>query len=160
MRISVALAAGLIASALVGCGTQVGTVTGPKPGGTGHKVPVTPSACVHLRPTPGDRSVSLTNADNHKSFCVARGTGVFVFLHSATSHLWTPIQSSSSALSRRPSGVMSLARGVTGAYYVAAGLGRATLTSAVSRCPKGPHPSAGGRCPAPILYSVTVYVQA
>lgn len=158
MRVIAGLAATLIAAAVVGCGTV--TATSHKRGGDGDNDPIprTPvTRCVHLAPTPGQRTVSLGGADNHKTFCVLRGTGIFVFLHSSTLRLWSPIQSSSSVLSRRPSGVMSLVRGETGAYYVAAGLGRATLTSGVSRCPSGPH--GGSRCPPPLQFSVTVDVQ-
>ncbi len=108
---------------------------------------------------PGQRTVSLSNRDNDKTVCVRRGTGVFVFLHSSTARMWNPIQTSSAALSRRPSGVMSLVRGVTGAYFVAASLGHATLTSFISRCPSGPQFVAQARCPAPTRFKVTVYVR-
>lgn len=161
MRAITAVVAGLL---LVGCGLQTGTAGGhkapPSPSGSSSSVPV---SCVHLKTTPGRvisglRTVSLTNADNHGSFCVLRGTGIFVFLHASTSVLWTPIQSSSAALSRRPSGVMSLVRGETGAFFEAAQVGTATLTSFEPRC-TGPHPGkAGGRCPAPLRYAVIVHV--
>ena len=83
-----------------------------------------------------------------------------MFLHEATLVLWTPIQSSSAAVERRPSGVMSLIRGETGAFFDAAEVGTATLTSSEPRCPMGPHPGVhpGGRCPAPLRFSVTVHV--
>ena len=167
MRAIAGVATALIAAAVVGCGTVA--TTPHKRVGDGDNDPLPrilnwPAHCAQLRSTPGQRTVSLTDADNHKTFCVRRGAGIFVFLHSPTMRLWSPIQSNSSALSRRPSGVMSLMRGETGAYYVAAGLGHATLTSGLSRCPNGPH---GGRvahtearCPPPLEFSVTIYVQA
>jgi hypothetical protein len=170
MRAIAGLAAALVAAAVVGCGNRavspaqhVADTVSPAQHVTDNdplpKIPHNlPVRCVHLRPVLSQRTVSLTDADNHKTFCVRRGTGIFVFLHSPTSRPWSPIQSSSSVLSRRPSGVMSLVRGETGAYYVAAGLGHATLTSGVSRCPNGPH--AGSRCLVPLEFSVTVYVQA
>jgi len=160
MRAIPGLATAAMLVAIVGCGSLA--ATHHKRIGDGDNDPLVPVIrpvhCVHLRPVPGQQTVSLSMADNHQTFCVRRGTGLFVFLHSPNSHLWSPILSNSAALSRRPSGVMSLIRGETGAYYVAAGLGRATLTSSDPRCPNGPHP--GVRCPAPLRYSVTVYVLA
>jgi hypothetical protein len=160
MRAIAGLAVALVAAAVVGCGNvAVASHKHVADNDPALKIPISRHVqCVHLRSTPSQRTVSLTDADNHKMFCVRRGTGIFVFLHSPTSRLWSPIQSSSSVLSRRPSGVLSLVRGETGAYYVAAGLGRATLTSAVVRCTNGPH--GGSRCPMPLEFSVTVYVQA
>jgi hypothetical protein len=160
MRAIAGLAGAALLAAIVGCGSLA--VTHHQRVGDRDHDPVIPIIvpvhCLHLRPVPGQRTVSLSLADNHKAICVRRGTGVFVFLHSPNSHLWSPILSSSAVLSRRPSGVMSLMRGETGAFYAAAHVGRATLTSSVSRCPNGPHPSARARCPAPIMFWVTVSV--
>lgn len=160
MRAIAALAAALVAAAVVGCGNvAVSPAKHVADNDPVPKIPLNrPVPCAHLRPVPSQRTVSLTDADNHKTYCVPRGTGIFVFLHSPTLRLWSPIQSSSSVLSRRPSGVMSLVAGETGAYFVATGLGHTTLTSGVSRCPSGPH--GGSRCPVPLEFSVTVYVQA
>jgi len=118
---------------------------------------------VHLRTTPGQKTVSLTNADNHGSFCVQRGTGIFVFLHKSTLVAWAPIQSNSAAVQRRPSGVMSLARNVTGAFFETAQVGTANLTSFEPRCPFGPRAGkagvhSSGHCPAPLRFVVTVHV--
>lgn len=154
----------LLALGCVGCGLQPGTAGGHKASpttSTTTTVPVKlPVRCVHLKSSPGQRTVSLTNADNHGSFCVPRGTGVFVFLHESTPVLWAPIQSSSAVLERRPSGVMSLVRGETGAFFEAAKVGMAKLTSFEPRCQNGPHPGvhSRGRCPAPLRFSVTVHV--
>lgn len=148
---------------VVGCGLQA---TG------GHKAPPTTTSatpggpvkrqvrCVHLKASPGQRTVSLTKADNHGSFCVVRGTGMFVFLHESTPVLWTPIQTSSAVLVHRPSGVMSLVRGETGAFFEAVAVGTARLTSFESRCAGGPHGGvhSRGRCPAPLRFVVTVHV--
>lgn len=162
MRAIAAVAAGLL---LVGCGLQTVTVGGheapPTMSSTTPTVPVKRQVrCVHLKASPGQRTVSLTNADNHGSFCVLRGTGIFVFLHEATLMLWTPIQSSSAAVERRPSGLLSLMRGETGAFFEAAEVGAATLTSFEPRCPGGPHPvlRSRNRCPAPLRFAVTVHV--
>lgn len=140
---------------LVGCGVQSSTV---------HTLPKARSkpqvSCVHPATTPGQKNVTLTQADNHKSFCVTRGTGIFVFLHGQTAELWTAIQVSSAAVERRPSGVMSLVRGETGGFFEAVGPGAATLTSFEPRCPSGPHPGLRlpRHCPAPLRFSITVHV--
>ncbi len=169
MRTLVAIAALLM---LVGCGLQNGGTTGaPKAPPTTSPatptstptttptVPVEPPVnCVRLKASPALRTVSLTYADNHGSFCVLRGTGLFVFLHAQSPLLWTVIQSSSLALQRRPSGVMSLPRGETGAFFEASQVGTAKLTSFEPRCKSGPRAGAGGRCPAPLRFEVTVHV--
>lgn len=167
MRAIAATAAGLL---LVGCGLQTGTTGASKasssPSGT-QSAPLKPNVrCVHLKAgpgrVPGQRTVSLTSADNHGSFCVPRGTGVFVFLHESTHLPWTPIRSSSAVLEPRPNGALSLARGVTGAFFLAAQAGTAKLTSSEPRCFGGPHPGHRGqlgvRCPAPLEFAVTVHV--
>lgn len=165
----------LLVLGCAGCGLQNGATTGHQPPvrhPTRHrtttplpshspKAPVNlPVSCVHLSSSPGQRTVSLTNVDNHGSFCVLRGTGVFVFLRASTAVLWAPIRSNSAALERRPSGVLSLTRGETGGFFEATEVGTATLTSFEPRCPSGPHPGArsGGRCPAPLRFAVTVHV--
>jgi len=151
---------------LVGCGVQAPSAhtTPARHRPATSAKPTVPAgrqvSCVHLRATPSLRTVTLSYADNKKSFCVTRGTGIFVFLRGQTPQLWTVIQASSAALERRPSGVMSLMRGETGAFFEAVGPGAATLTSFESRCPSGPRPGERQprRCPAPLRFSVTVHV--
>lgn len=171
---AIAAIAVLLVLGSVGCGLQAGRTTGAgqaSPGGSASpsRSPSTPAVpvkrqvrCVHLRTTPGQRTVSLTNVDNHGSFCVLRGTGIFVFLHKSTSVAWALIQSTSAAVERRPSGVMSLARGVTGGFFEAAQAGTANLTSFEPRCPVGPRTGKAGvhsgHCPAPLRFEVTVHV--
>ena len=162
MRTIAAIAAGLL---LVGCGLQTGTTGGhkssPSASATTPAAPVTRHVnCVHLKATPGQSTISLTNVNNHGSFCVPRGSGLFVFLHASTPVLWTPIQSSSAVLAHRPSGRLSLMAGETGAFFVAAEAGTAKVTSFEPRCPGGPHPRVhrSGRCPAPLRFAVTVHV--
>ena len=161
MRAIAAIAAGLI---LVGCGLQARTAGGHKAApttSTTKAAPVKlPVRCVQLKSSPGQKTVSLTHANNHESVCVPRGTGIFVFLHELTPVLWAPIQSSSAALEHRPSGVMSLIRGETGAFFEAVKVGTAKLTSFEPRCKNGPHPGVHtrARCALPLRFSVTVHV--
>ena len=164
MRAIVALTV-LLALGCAGCGLRAGTVGGHKASPPTSPTTTAPvkrqMRCVHLKGSPGQRTVSLTHANNHGSFCVRRGTGVFVFLHESTPVLWAPIQSSSAVLERRPSGVMSLIRGETGAFFEAVKVGTARLTSFEPRCQNGPHPSSAhsrGHCPAPLRFSVMVHV--
>jgi hypothetical protein len=119
MKLSLVMGPLIAASVLAaGCGAQ--------PAG---KRPAAIVTCVTPRPGGPGRSFTIDGRDNGKSFCVRAGTGIFVFLHGKPATMWSPILSSSGAVQRRPSGVMSLALGVTGAYFVASGHGRATLSS-------------------------------
>jgi hypothetical protein len=89
---------------------------------------------------------------------VLAGTSMFVFLHGAPSRMWAHVNASSQALQPRPSGVFSLARGVTGAYYLAAKLGHVTLES--SRLPCHPAASASqATCGAKNLFRVTILIR-
>lgn len=163
MRAIAALAV-LLALGCAGCGLRTGGNADGHAASPGAptSAPTAPVArhirCVRLRSLPGSRTVSVTNADNHGSFCVLRGTGIFVFLEKVTPALWTPVQASSAAVERRPSGVMSLTRGETGAFFEATEVGTARLTSFEPRCPNGPHPSRASHCPAPLRFVVTVHV--
>jgi hypothetical protein len=153
----------LLVLGCVGCGLQTGGTTGGhEPSPTRSTTPTAPVkrplSCVLLRTKPGETTVSLTNLDNHGSFCVRHGTGIFVFLRQSTPVLWAPIQSSSAVLERRPSGVLALTRGETGGFFEAAKVGQATLRSYEPRCPNGPHPSRASRCPAPLRFAVTIDV--
>lgn len=165
----------LVMLGCAGCGLQNGAPTGHQPPArhpTRHRTttpspshspeaPVNlPVSCVHLGSLPGRRTVSLTNADNHESFCVLRGAGIFVLLRESSPEPWAPIQSNSRAVERRPSGLREPAAGGTGAFFEAVEVGTATLTSFEPRCPGGPHPGghSGGRCPPPLRFAVTVHV--
>lgn len=166
---AIAAIAVLLVIGCAGCGLPKGGTAGggQAPPSTSATAPAMPVGrhvrCVHLMATPGRKTVSLTSADNHGSFCVPRGAGIFVFLHKSTPVAWAPIQSSSAALQRRPSGVMSLARGVTGAFFEATRVGTASLRSFEPRCLIRPRAGkaavhSSGRCPAPLRFEVTVYV--
>jgi hypothetical protein len=90
--------------------------------------------CVTPKLTSPGRSFTITDKDNGKSFCVTAGTGVFIFLHGAPVRMWAQIKPSSAAIQPRPSGKMTLARGVTGGYFVATRTGAAFLMSVRTPC--------------------------
>jgi len=115
---------------------------------------VTAAPCV--TPKLNDHAFSIGDKDNGKTFCVAKGTGIYVFLHSGhnQAHLWQSIHPSSGVLEAKASGVMTLARGVTGAYFGAARPGTATLTSARTPCQ-----AAGSPCATRLHFKVTVVVR-
>jgi hypothetical protein len=110
----------LIASLITGCGTQRSVAGGPGDAG------VPRARCVHLHPSRG--SVTLT-ANSPARVCVRSGTGVYVFLHGSPSLAWQHIRSSSAVLSPRPSGIFTLMRWETAAYFLAARPGTARLIS-------------------------------
>jgi len=108
-----------------------------------------------VRPKLSDNAFEIS--DNGKTFCAGTGTGIYVFLHSGRTqaHLWRSIHPSSGVLEGRASGMMSLARGVTGAYFGAARPGTVTLTSTRSPCA-----AAGSPCATRLLFKVTVVVRS
>lgn len=139
------IAALLIATA--GCGQQ------HAPQGAGRSP--APVNCV--RPTLAGRAkvFSITQQDNGKTYCVTVGTGILVFLRGTLTRKWAPIHPGSGAIAPRPSGMMSLAIGVTGGFFRALHPGEATLTSVRSPC----H-AAGTGCPPGSSFKVTVLVSA
>ena len=117
----------------VGCGSSAASGAG----GTGALAAHTQRAhpkCVTPKLAEPGHTFAVTLADNGKSFCLAAGTGVFVFLHGSPADMWTAIRPSSPALRPRPSGYMSLTVGTTGGYFVAARSGAAALTSTRTPC--------------------------
>lgn len=108
--------------------------------------------------------LTLTDRDNGKTVCLPQGAGLFVFLHGSMTRWWSPIKSNSPALAARANGRMMLALGVTGAYFVAARPGTATVTSAKSICgprvrPTAPTTSTGVHCGGtPMVYKVTLVI--
>ena len=121
--------------------------------GCGQASGVTSKQCVTPKLT--DNAFTIGDRDNGKTFCVGTGTGIYVFLHSGLTqaHLWRSIHPSSGVLQSRPSGAMTLARGVTGAYFGAARSGKVTLTSSRTPCQ-----AAGSRCVTDLHFRVTVLV--
>jgi hypothetical protein len=131
-------------------------VPSPPPPGTGHA-----GAC-HGGPAPRLRVITLTNADNGRSVCVRRGTAVQVYLRGTLASRWSAIHASSGVLQPRADGHMLLAVGVTGASFVAARPGTASITSIRQACPTPP-PNAGAQsgtveCGAILGFRVSVRV--
>ncbi|HEY6278498.1 MAG TPA: hypothetical protein VIX86_19465 [Streptosporangiaceae bacterium] len=80
------------------------------------------------------RTLTLSGADNSKSYCVKRGTGVLIYLRGTVTARWALLKSSSAALVPSANGRLMLALGVTGGYFVAAQPGTAVISSTRSPC--------------------------
>jgi hypothetical protein len=109
------------------------------------------------------RTLTLTQTDSTRSFCVKRGTGVLIYLRGTAIDRWGPLKSSSAVLVPSANGHLSLAVGVTGGYFVAALPGSAVITSARSRCgpavpPSAPTMSGKASCGSIELFRVTIRV--
>jgi hypothetical protein len=146
--VAMALGAVLLAS---GCGQQhAGTPAGP-PLSPPASAPPVPS------PVPGDpgaaschngsptraTSITITYADNGQTLCVRQGTAVQVYLKGTQANRWSAIHASGDALIPHASGQLMLALGVTGASFLAAHPGTATLRSFQQPC--GPNATPGNQ---------------
>ena len=143
---AVALAAVVLAS---GCGQQhAGAPAGPPPSASSPAAPM-PS------PAPGDPGaaschsgsasratlITITYADNGQTVCVRRGTAVQVYLKGTVTNRWSPIHASNEAvLMPHASGRLMLMAGVTGASFLAAQPGTATIRSFRQPCGPGATP--------------------
>ena len=152
--VPVLAAAALGAVAVIsGCGQQYpGAPAGPPQAGAPSPLPAgassppsasapspppPPGAC-HGGGAPQRRVITLTNADNGRSVCVRRGTAVLVYLRGTHASRWSAIHASSGALRPHAHGHGLLALGVTGASFVAARPGTASITSTRQACPTPP----------------------
>ena len=169
-----AVALGAVA-VISGCGQQqAGTPAGPPLAGASFAPPASsPSplpqpgtsragAC-HGGPAPRPSVITLTNADNGRSVCVRRGSAVQVYLRGTQASRWSAIRASSGVLQPRANGHSLLALGVTGASFVAARPGTASLTSIRQACPTPP-PNSGAQsgtveCGAILGFRVRVRVR-
>jgi len=88
--------------------------------------------------------ITLTNADNGRTVCVRRGAAVLVYLQGTRAGRWSVIHASSSVLRPHANGHGLLALGVTGASFVAARPGTASITSTRPACPTPP-PNSGAQ---------------
>ena len=107
--------------------------------------------------------LTVTVADNGKTFCVATGTVVEVFLRGTPSNMWQPIYSGSPVLAPRPDPRMALQIGVTRAAFEAVRPGTAAIASVRYPCrvPPSRVAIASGaaprvNCPAVALFRVTL----
>ncbi len=131
-----------------GCGQQhQGTPAGPPR-------PVSATAAPLPAPLPGDPQtascgsaappislIMITYADNGRTLCVRRGTVVQVYLSGTPANRWMAIHASGDALVPHARGRLMLELGVTGASFLAAHPGTATITS--FREPCGPDATPG-----------------
>jgi hypothetical protein len=144
--VAVALGAVVLAS---GCGQQHA--------GTPARPPLSPSSPAPLpSPVPGNPGaascgstaarialITITYADNGRTLCVRRGTAVQVFLKGTPTNRWSPIHASGDALAPHANGRLMLQVGMTGASYLAAHPGTATLRSFQQPC--GPSQTPGNQ---------------
>jgi hypothetical protein len=106
--------------------------------------------------------IILTGADNGRLVCLRRGTAVQVYLRGTRASRWSAIQASSGVLQPHANGHLMLALGVTGASFVAARPGTASITSTRPACPTPP-PNSGSQsgtveCGTILGFRVTVRV--
>lgn len=163
---AMALGAVLLAS---GCGQQhAGTPLGPpsysSASATPSPVPGDPGAASCGTAAPPISLVTITYADNGRTMCVRRGTAVLVYLKGTLANRWSPIHASNDALTPHANGRLMLRAGVTGASFLAAHPGTATLRSFQQPC--GPDATPGNKagqsgtleCGVIIAFHVTVKV--
>ena len=159
-----------------GCGGSAGTPAGAPPTGasppplagassppaTSSPSPPPPPGACRGGTAPRASVITLTNADNGRSVCVRRGTTVQVFLRGTKASRWSAIHASSGALQPRANGHLLLALGVTGASFVAAHPGTASITSVrmlVCATPPNSGAESGGlECGAILGFRVSVKV--
>jgi hypothetical protein len=169
----------LVSAVTSACGQQqasragaAGSVSAPatSPGATPSTVPASPvsGGC---QPDPGavsGSSITVGTGDNGKVLCVKQGTGVMVILRGTLARKWTAIQVSSTALTPRPSGRLTLVVGATGAYFTAAHAGTSVVSSARPACTgatsggpvstRAPGPGGTMHCNVMQAFHVTVVV--
>ena len=163
MRSVPVLATVIIGAAVVitGCGQQH-----PGSGAAAPAPSASPShpvvACAPAAPAAQPSKLTITAADNGRSFCVARGTSVVVLLRGTQARKWSPIRAGSTVLRPHANGEFTLAIGVTGASYVAVQPGTAIISSGQPACgpPNGSSSSGSGtlECGAILVFRVTVTV--
>ena len=139
-------------AALPGCAAAPGTAPAvspstSSPGTTPVVSPSTSSAAV----------VTVTEADGGRSITLKAGQRLEVYLRGTPQSLWTQPSADGSALQVATSGKLALQRGVTGAAFVAAQAGSASVTSTRPLCPDA---SPGtGACQGMQSFVLTVVVQ-
>lgn len=153
------------AAVITGCGQHPGSgAAAPAPSSSPSSSPSAVSvACRGTAPAMRASKLSITVADNGRSFCVSRGSDVTVILTDSLGRKWSAVQVSSGAL--RPRGDATMVPvGVTVAAYVAVRPGTAIIMSGRPACgpaasPRGSTPGPGTlECDAILAFRVTVTV--
>jgi hypothetical protein len=146
---------------IAGCGQQHpgSGVAAPVPSASpSHPV----AGCADASPAAQPSKLTITAADNGRSFCVTRDTSVTVFLKGTQVRKWSPIRTSSTVLQPRANGELTLPIGVTGASFAAVQPGTAIISSGQPACgpPNGSSSSGSGtlECGAILEFRVTVTV--
>jgi len=154
------------AAVITGCGQQH-----PGSGAAAPAPSASPShhvvACANAAPAAQPSKLTITAADNGRSFCVTRGTSVTVLLKGTQARKWSPIRASSTLLRPHANGEFTLALGVTGASFVAVQPGTAIISSGQPACGPSRPPNGSGsgsagsgtlECGAILEFRVTVTV--
>lgn len=126
------------ALALAGCASHPAapapTASGPSSASASASTPATAShSCPAAKPQ-AIRTLTVAVTDNGKTFCVATGTVVEVFLRGTPSSVWQPIYSGSPVLAPRPDPRMALQIDVTRAAFEAVRPGTAVIASVRYPC--------------------------
>lgn len=162
MRSVPVLAAAIIGAAAVitGCGQHPGSGVAAPASSASPSHPV--AACANAAPAAQPSKLTITAADNGRSFCVTRGTSVVVFLKGTQARRWSSIRPSSTVLQPRANGELTLPIGVTGASFAAVQPGTAIISSGQPACgpPNGSSSSGSGtlECGAILVFRVTITV--
>jgi hypothetical protein len=154
------------AAVITGCGQHPGSgAAAPAPSSSPSSSPSAVSvACRGAAPATRASKLSITVADNGRSFCVSRGTDVTVILTDSLGRKWSPVAVSSAALRPRGDARVTVPVGVTVAAYVAVRPGTAIIMSGRPACgptasPRGSTPGPGTlECDAILAFRVTVTV--
>jgi len=166
------VAVALGAVVLAGCGQQHGgTPAGPPQSASSPAAPM-PSpapgdpgaASCHSGSAPRATLITITYANNGQTLCVRRGTAVQVYLKGTPTNRWSAIHATGDALTPHANGRLTLRLGVTGASFLAAHAGTATIRSFQQPC--GPNTTPGNataqsgvlECGVIIAFHVTVKV--
>src|SRR5258708_5421263 len=153
-----------------GCGQQhAGTPAGPPLSSSSgapmpSPVPGDAGAASCGRAAPPIALITITYADNGRTLCVRRDTAVQVFLKGTPTNRWSAIHASNDVLTPHANGRLTLALGATGASFLAAPPGTATVRSFQQPC--GPDTTPGNaaaqsgalECGVIIAFHVTVKV--
>jgi hypothetical protein len=149
-RISAGVAACLAAAVVAGCGSATashpasaastsatgtarqGSGTATAGSGTATAGAGTPASCQGRSPVAG--TVTVTLADNQKTYCQRVGDKLRVYLRGTDSSRWLRPVASSSSLEPSPDPAAMLARGVTGGSFAAVRPGKVLVTSVRPPC--------------------------